>query len=173
MRGTNPPLSLRLMATAPAPIGLPVGAPAPTFALQSLAENRATVTLGDLLNDSKPTLLLFMDPGCGPCTAMLPEVVQWQQQHFDCLKLAIVCRGNAKENRKKFGHVGLRLVLMQEGYEVSQPYSALGTPSVVLIRADGRIGSSVAAGADAIGALVAQAALAAGAVRAGAPDPKR
>jgi peroxiredoxin len=137
---------------APAPQGLAVGAPAPAFALPDLA-GRAT-PLGELLAPNTPTLLLFMDAVCGPCAALLPEVTRWHREHTDAFTVTIVSRGGAKENRKKFGQSTLPRVLLQEKSEVSDRYSTWGTPSAVVVRPDGRVGSAVASGADAIKALV-------------------
>src|SRR4051794_32833896 len=57
--------------------GLPVGSPAPDFSLQGLHGER--LTLGALRAAGKPVVLLFTDPNCGPCTALLPEVRSWQR----------------------------------------------------------------------------------------------
>src|SRR5262249_41450220 len=57
---------------APPVSGLPIGAPAPAFALSTLAGE--TMTLEALRALGKPIVLLFSDPGCGPCTALFPEV---------------------------------------------------------------------------------------------------
>jgi Methylamine utilisation protein MauE len=46
--------------------------PAPTFALPTLSG--APITLEALRALGKPVVLIFSDPGCGPCTALLPEV---------------------------------------------------------------------------------------------------
>jgi thiol-disulfide isomerase/thioredoxin len=75
------------MAPQPAPTGnaaipvtgLPVGTLAPTFALSTLRGE--AITLGDLRALGKPIVLVFSDPGCGPCNALLPEVGRWQQEH--------------------------------------------------------------------------------------------
>ena len=139
-------------APAPPPLGLPVGAPAPAFAAATMAGGRGA--LRDLLAARKPVLLLFMDPHCGPCTALVPEAARWTREHADAFTLAIVSRGTPKENRKKLADAGAATVLLQQKDELSDRYQAWGTPSAVLVRPDGRIGSAVAAGADAIKALV-------------------
>jgi peroxiredoxin len=141
--------------TPAAPQGLPVGAPAPAFTLPDL-EGRRT-SLADLLAPRKPVLLLFVDPNCGPCSALLPEAANWPREHSDMFTLVLMSRGTPKDNRKKVaGNHGFRHVLLQEKYEVSERYSTLGTPSAVLVRPDGRMASFVAPGADAIKALVAR-----------------
>src|SRR5205823_14712077 len=59
-----------------APQGVPVGEPAPEFELPDLEGN--SVSLQQLRSGGKPVLLLFTHPGCGPCTALLPEAASWQ-----------------------------------------------------------------------------------------------
>jgi thiol-disulfide isomerase/thioredoxin len=81
-------------------------------------------------------------------------VKTWRDSQSERLEFAILSRGNPKRNRQKFGAEGLPTVLLQEKYEVSELYSALGTPSAVVVRPDGRMGSVVASGSDAIKALV-------------------
>jgi peroxiredoxin len=52
------------------------------------------------------------------------------------------------------GEQGLQNVLLQKEFEVAQAYQIVATPSALLVRADGKIGSPLAAGADEIRALV-------------------
>ena len=63
-------------------------------------------------------------------------------------------RGTVEENRRKFGRRDLAPVLVQDGQRISERYSAVGTPSAIVVRLDGRIGSSVAAGPEAIKQLI-------------------
>ncbi|TMD44130.1 MAG: redoxin domain-containing protein [Chloroflexi bacterium] len=133
-------------------VGLPVGNLAPGFALPTLADE--PITLAALRGLGKPVLLLFSDPGCGPCTALLPEVGRWQREQASRMVVALVSRGTVEANRPKVTEYGLTHVLLQHDREVAQAYQAAGTPSAVLIRRDGTIGSPLAQGADAIRALV-------------------
>jgi peroxiredoxin len=148
------PASNGKAAAPPGPQGRPVGAPAPAFELPTAAGGRAS--LGDLLAPGKLLTLLFMDPKCESCTALLPDVKRWRDSQSDRLEFAILSSGSPKGNRKKFGAEGLPTVLLQEKYEVSELYSALATPSAVVVRPDGRMGSAVATGTDAIRALVSR-----------------
>jgi peroxiredoxin/uncharacterized membrane protein YphA (DoxX/SURF4 family) len=132
--------------------GLPVGSPAPAFNLSGLYGE--TQTMDALRAQGKPVLLLFSDPKCGPCNALLPDVGRWQREHAGALTVAMISRGGADANRGKATEHGLVNVLLQENNQVSQPYQAHGTPSAVVVRADGTIGSPVALGADAIRTLV-------------------
>jgi peroxiredoxin/uncharacterized membrane protein YphA (DoxX/SURF4 family) len=136
------------------PEGLPVGSQAPGFTLSGL--HGETLTLDSLRTSGKPVMLLFTDPDCGPCNALLPEIGQWQAEHAAKLTLALVSRGDPGDNRTKASEHGLTSVLVQQDWEVSQAYQVNGTPSAVLVRPDGTIGGPVAGGAEAISALVAQ-----------------
>jgi thiol-disulfide isomerase/thioredoxin/uncharacterized membrane protein YphA (DoxX/SURF4 family) len=82
-----------------------------------------------------PVVLFFKQPDCGACEAMLPEVEEWQRQHQERIRIAIV-----------------------EDKEVADAYQVNAFPSAVLILA-GRIATPLAEGGDAIRSLVAQATL--------------
>jgi len=137
------------------PLGLPLGDTAPEFELPGL--HRETLTLESLRTAGKPVILLFTEPNCGPCTAMLPEIRRWQKEYAKELTISLVSRGTVQENRAKSTEHGLRGVLMQKDWEVSEAYGVGSTPSAVLVRSDGTIGSPVLEGPDGIGALLAYA----------------
>ena len=136
--------------------GLAVGTSAPAFDLPSLAGKRAT--LAEFLALGRRVVLLFAHPACGPCEALLPDVARWQTEHEKQLTFVIVSEGAVKENRGVFTGGRFRNVLLQTKTEVSDAYLSYGTPAALVVEADGAIGSNVAAGADAIRALVANAA---------------
>ncbi len=143
---------------APAPAapvaGLPVGSVAPSFALTGL--HGETLTLDALRAATKPVLLVFSDPHCGPCNTLLPEIGQWQRQEASRLTIALISRGSVEENRAKGTEHGLTQVLLQQDREVAERYQSYGTPSAVLIRPDGRIDSPLAMGSEQIRTLVQQ-----------------
>ena len=92
-------------------------------------------------------LLLFSDPGCGHCDALLPQVAGWQQQHRDRLTVALASRRCARQKAATPETHGLRDVLLQANREIAEAYQVNGTPSAVLIGANGKIASPLAAGA--------------------------
>jgi peroxiredoxin/uncharacterized membrane protein YphA (DoxX/SURF4 family) len=146
------------MATVPARStpsvpGLPVGRPAPPFDLSTFTGEQ--MTLNALRALGKPVVLLFSDPGCDPCTVLLPEIGRWQREYAAKVVVALISRGTAEATRPKVTEYGLTHVLLQQDREVAQAYQTSGTPSAVLIRRDGTIGSPAAAGADAIRGLIA------------------
>jgi len=132
--------------------GLPVGSAAPEFSLPDL--DGETVSLTALRAAGKPVMVLFTDPGCGPCTALMPEVAQWRRDHAGAFTMALVSRGSRDANLARAEAHGLGRMLLQEQREVAARYRMEGTPAAVLVRPNGTIGSSPAFGADAIRALV-------------------
>ncbi len=137
----------------PAPTGgLAPGSPAPDF--QLLDVRRRKVTLEGLSDHRRPVLLMFTDPGCGPCSAMMPQVADWQREHADELRIALISRGDHDANAAHAREHGLDDILIQHDREVSERYLVNGTPSAVLIAPDGTIDSPLYEGADAIEALV-------------------
>ena len=150
------------VASAPTPAepdvprqGLPIGTPAPPFALPGVFGE--TLTLEALRAAGKPVLLLFTDPHCGPCNQLMPDIGRWQREHAATLTIASISRGAVEANRAKVAQHGLGTALLQQDYEVANAYQAHGTPGAVLVRPDGTIGSPVALGPNAIRALVASA----------------
>src|SRR5918997_2381882 len=142
-------------AAAPPVEGLPVGEPSPTFTLEGLhGEN---LTLESLRSSGKPVMLLFTDPNCGPCTAMLPEISRWQEEHAEKVTLSLISRGDSEENKTKASEHGLTNVLLQRDWEVSEAYEVKATPSAVLIGPDGKVASPVARRAEGIRSLLSHA----------------
>jgi peroxiredoxin len=140
-------------ATVSAPeAGLAVGSAAPEFSLSGL--DGETMTLASLRSHERPVLVLFTDPQCGPCNALLPEFGEWQREHERALTIAIVTRRDADANRPKAREHGLVNVLLQADNETADAFSVPATPAAVLVSAEGTVASPAALGADAIRALV-------------------
>lgn len=152
-------LEARLDAGAPPPapayVGLPVGEEAPAFTLSGLYGE--TVTLESLTAAERPVILLFTDPKCGPCNALMPQIAAWQREHGDDLTLAVLTRGSADDNRAKMREHGIASVWLDDELAVYKAYRANGTPGAVLIDVQGGIASPIAAGPEPIAELVAAA----------------
>ncbi len=137
-------------ASALQPVGLVPGSPAPSFELP-LARGE-TASLQRLLALGKPVFLVFSDAACGPCKALMPELVRWHKQHSERLTFAVVTRGVSKEKPKS--QPNLEYIFIQKDREVANQYRAFGTPSAVVIGKDGSVLSPLASGTQAISALV-------------------
>jgi methylamine dehydrogenase accessory protein MauD len=142
--------------------GLPVGDPAPDFELPDVTGR--PVALAYLRAAGRPVLLLFTDPECGPCSALMPEIAGWQREYTDVVTIALVSRGSAREHDAEVREHGLANVLLQADRETAEAFNCQATPSALLVGAEGAVAAPAAAGAEAIKALVAAA------VNEGPPD---
>ncbi len=134
--------------------GLPFGTPAPAFSLTGV--HGETMTLDALRAQNKPVMLVFSDPNCGPCNSLMPDIGKWQRESAARLTVAVVSRGDRTANKQKAEEHGLTNVLLQNDSEVSDLYQTYGTPTAILVRPDGTIGSGAALGADQIRTLYKQ-----------------
>jgi thiol-disulfide isomerase/thioredoxin len=127
--------------------GLPVGAEAPALELRSLAGEM--IALEALRG--RNTLLVFWNPDCGFCRAMHDDLLSWERSANGVTpRLVVVSSGDEPSTRAE----GFRsLVLLDEDFAAGTAFNANGTPMAVLVDAEGRIASLVAAGPEAVLAL--------------------
>jgi uncharacterized membrane protein YphA (DoxX/SURF4 family)/thiol-disulfide isomerase/thioredoxin len=142
----------RPAGAAPRAAKLPIGGRAPVFALQSI-EGRP-YTLSDLLDSGKHLFLIFLEPTCGPCRTLVPHISDWLPRYSETLLFAVITKASDRAAVEDYHPRGLRYVLFQESREVATAYGAFGTPSAVIVRADGTIGSEIAFGKEAIEQLL-------------------
>jgi peroxiredoxin len=141
-----------LLAAAVRAPDVPVGAPAPAVELPSLDGER--VNLADLRG--RETLLLFWNPACGYCRAMHDELLAWESTvNGESPRLVVVSSGGEEATRsERFRST----VLLDDELVAGNRFGARGTPMALLLDADGRVASPLAAGPDAVLALRAGAA---------------
>jgi thiol-disulfide isomerase/thioredoxin len=96
-------------------------------------------------------LLLFWNPDCGFCQRMLATLQAWDAvPPDDAPALIVVSAGSSARNRE----MGLSSPIVEDPQsQIGATFGARGTPMAVLLDAEGRVASSVAAGADAVMAL--------------------
>src|SRR5262249_21126950 len=142
----NPP------AAAPRPpAGLKIGEPAPDFSLPDLAGR--TVNLSDFRGSR--TLILFWRPSCGFCARMLPDLKAWETNARNgAPKLLVVSTDSVADNKAM--ELRSLVVLDEQRMSVGSKFGAGGTPMAVLVGADGKIASELAAGALAVLELAGQ-----------------
>jgi peroxiredoxin len=131
--------------------GLSLGSDAPAFSLQSLEGQRRSLVD---LTEGGATLLVFSDPTCGPCVALLPDVARWHAEPAPRVRPVLITSGDLASNRATLKEHGLQTALWDEQRGVAQAYGVLGMPSAVLVSEAGRIASQTALGAPAINQLV-------------------
>jgi uncharacterized membrane protein YphA (DoxX/SURF4 family) len=131
---------------------LDVGTVAPPLQAEDL-DGRA-VALDELRRPGLPTLLVFADPSCRSCNALLPDVAAWQRDLADELTVAVVASGEREQVRSEAESRGLANVLIQRDRAVADAYRIVGTPAAVVVGANGRIAVDVAEGADEIHLLM-------------------
>ncbi|MFL5990399.1 MAG: MauE/DoxX family redox-associated membrane protein [Rubrobacteraceae bacterium] len=130
------------------PEGPEVGEPAPEISLQDL-EGR-DVSLEDFRGEE--VLVLFCSPGCGFCQEMMPDIKQWEAAPPEgAPRLLVVSDETVEENKA----IGLSSpVVLDNTDAVWDAYDVSGTPSAVLVDADGRIASRMAVGSEEVLELI-------------------
>jgi peroxiredoxin/uncharacterized membrane protein YphA (DoxX/SURF4 family) len=135
----------KVHAAAPSvPAAQKVGEEAPQVKLPDLEGN--TVELADFRGQQ--TLVLFWNPGCGFCQQMLPDLKEWESgAPKDAPRLVVVSAGSEEANKE----MGLASpVLLDQQFATGRAFGASGTPSAVLVDAEGKVASEVAIGASAV-----------------------
>ena len=132
--------------------GLALGEPAPAFTLMDAVGGE--VTLDVLRRPGLPTLLVFADPTCGSCLALLPDVARWQRELAGELTVVVVTSGDRERNRLEAEAQGVKAMVVQTAREVANAYRIGATPAAVVVGTDGGIASEVMQGADEIHLLV-------------------
>ncbi len=135
------------------PPGLPVGTPMPAFSLKTLAGK--SVGNAELRSLTRPVLMLFSDPNCGPCNSMRPDLERWAAQSASQFALVVATRGAKDANRKHYAGTAAAHVLLDVDMKLAEQLSTMPTPSAVVIDAQGIIRSDVAIGQRGIEALIA------------------
>jgi len=136
--------------------GLPEDTQAPEFELPDLDGNLVSLSgiLAQNADEKKAAFLVFTSPHCGPCEAMMPNYVGWQEKYADKLTMIMISQGTVEENQKKVAGYGVNYLLLQQDKEVADAYMVRGTPSGVAIRFDGGTYGKMAEGEDNILALL-------------------
>jgi methylamine dehydrogenase accessory protein MauD len=125
----------QLVATTPRRIGrdgLKKGARAPDFTLLSVAGME--VSLRDFAG--KKVFLAFTSSGCGPCHALLPELVRFQKT--GPFQVVVVNGGSKEESRQMANKAGVNFPVLVEGdSNLQRRYQIVTTPFVFVINEQG------------------------------------
>lgn len=107
-------------------------------------------TLRAILSGSS-AVLVFLEPGCGPCQRIAPRVATWQHELAKRVSIVVITRdgtGLSSINPR------LTSVYVQSSDDLDKAYGLRGTPSAVPLAADCNLIGPPVAGADAIERLV-------------------
>jgi peroxiredoxin len=134
--------------------GLAAGTEAPNFHLPLL--DGGEVSLDDFIGHK--TLLIFSDPGCGPCQQLSAKLKDLWSPESE-VRILMISRGDKEANIAKAREHGLRFpIALQKQWEISKLYAMFATPVGYLIDENGRTTTEVATGTDAILGLLSSAA---------------
>jgi len=122
---------------------------APDF--ESRMTSGESITLSDLHRNRTPLILIFTDPHCQTCSAMLPEIRQWQREYEAAVRIVVIRSAEANDDG---GRENVKDVVLQSEREIMDAYRIGGIPAAIVVRPDGHIGSSVAVGPKMISMLV-------------------
>jgi peroxiredoxin len=128
--------------------GLSVGVEAPPFALPDLAgdERRLEDYRGSEI------VVAFFSPHCGYCRQMSPRLGKLNHKGR---RVVLVTQGEVADNAALAEEDSWRCdVVRDDEWKVFREYAVVGTPAGYLVDAEGRIGSRLAIGADAVLALL-------------------
>jgi methylamine dehydrogenase accessory protein MauD len=127
----------QLAATTPSRIernGLQPGTKAPDFTLPDTGGE--AVSLREY--HGRKALLVFMQPGCGPCEALAAELNRYLNR--DGLAVLAISNADPEENRRWREEIGAKFpILAQQHLSVSRQYQAFATPFAFLVDEEGMI----------------------------------
>lgn len=137
------------------PPGLPVGVAAPGFSLPT--PGGGAVSLAELLARGIPVALVFVSPTCRPCHHMFPDISRWQRSLADRLTITLLVHGERDEVAEMSSKFGLANMLADPKATVFHAYRGQGTPSMVIVNPDGRIGIRIRSSHGAVEAAIRRA----------------
>jgi Methylamine utilisation protein MauE len=129
--------------------GLAPGAPAPDLLLSAPDGSRRSLL--EPLAADRPLALLFSDPDCPACEALIAGLPALRDELDNELGLRVVMRPG--EPPAGLIEAGIE-VLRQAGQEALEAYAISATPSALIVGVDGRIASPTVSGDIAIAALL-------------------
>lgn len=130
------------------PAGPKIGEPAPEIRLRDLEGEQ--VSLDEFRGEE--VLVLFCSPGCGFCQEMMPDLKEWEAASPVGAPRLLVVSDETVEENKAMGFSSP--VVLDDTYAVWDAFDVSGTPSAVLVDAEGRIASRMVMGSLAVLELI-------------------
>ena len=90
------------------------------------------------------TALLFWSPSCGFCQRLVGDIKNWEKDRPEgAPQLVLISTGTPEANRE---HGLESTILLDQGFRTGEAFGASGTPSAILIDADGKVASGLSVG---------------------------
>jgi peroxiredoxin len=121
-----------------------LGEPAPEIKRTDLKGK--DIDLADFRGEE--TLVLFWNPGCGFCQQMLADLKEWETNPPEGAPRLLVVSAGSEEDNKAMGLTSP--VVLDQSFTVGRAYGAVGTPSAVLVDAEGKVASEVVVGVEGV-----------------------
>lgn len=138
----------KYFAFATTPAKIRIGESVPEIELTDIDGN--TVTAANF--HGKETLVTFWSTGCPHCLNMMDELREWDISRGENEPNLVLFSDGDEEAHKEFG---LRApVIIDKGHKNAAEFGMYGTPSAVLVDADGKIITETAIGAPNIWSLI-------------------
>lgn len=141
-----------LTAAPVKPEGLPVGTIAPESELVTLRGEQRS--LASLRAGGRPAVLVFLDPGCGPCHGLVPHVSRWQAALNERLAITVISEGSPDRVRAAWRGHATEVLLDTDTTVTRGAYGMVTWPSAMAIGADGRVAHEVVHSQDGMEALI-------------------
>ncbi|MGI8730715.1 MAG: TlpA family protein disulfide reductase [Solirubrobacteraceae bacterium] len=136
-------------AEGEAPVPLELGGPAPDLSLRD--EQGATVTMTDVIDSERPTVLVFVTPSCPACKDLVPRLERWRPALAERVSLVVVRATTFPPAAGEAIASGMLWDVENASFET---FRLLGAPSAVRVDPGGIVASAPALGVQAIEALI-------------------
>ncbi len=113
------------------------GGAALDVALRDLDQRPAR--LRDRLSARGGLVVLVLEPGCGPCRALVPDVAAWARTGRGAAPVAAVVTGDREAVLREFGGLPQETVLLDPGRAAAPLLPGLGTPRAVAFSPEGAL----------------------------------
>jgi len=134
------------------PEGLRLGAVAPGFELPNVRGEMKT--LEDFRSGGRSVLLVFFDPGCGPCHGLVSHVMRWQAALGERVAIAVISEGAVERVRALWSDQATHVLVDGERKVTRELYRVLTWPSAIAIGPDGQVVHELVYSQDAMEALL-------------------
>ncbi|MGH2951624.1 MAG: TlpA family protein disulfide reductase, partial [Solirubrobacterales bacterium] len=131
---------------------LEIGTLAPELHLRDA--HGSPLAIREVIATERPTVLVFVAPGCGPCKALLPRLEHWRSALAERLALVLISAPPTEGGATAEAPTATPHTVWDVENAAMGAYRLPGTPSAVLVDTDGAIASAPAMAAEPIEALI-------------------